>query len=228
MKVLAAFTLIVISLASAEPPRYRPVLSRQADASGTAPYSPRGWRPSGPSFNIPERSGNQQNYPPPNPNPSYGPPPEPQPSYGPPSTEEVTTQGPLTTTESLEAGSDENRQVEKIEVEGRSKKDESSPTRSAQNSQPGGYFVLLPQVQLQRQNLILQVTPTTQQNTVLSTPVAEIPTETLVQPVSVKTQKTAALVAAPLQWQNIVPITSAFRNEIYTPFSSSLLQIYQI
>ncbi|XP_045479858.1 proteoglycan 4-like isoform X2 [Harmonia axyridis] len=218
MKILAAFTLIVISMASAEPPRYRPVLARQGQSPDTAPYNPSGWRPSGPPFNTPQR---QQNYLPPEPKPSYGPPQEPQPSYGPP--EVTTTENPTTTTEvTTETAESNDAQAEAIKVDPRTGK-VSAALKSAESPQPGAYFVVLPRVESKAANL---VAPVVEQKVAFVAPF----TQSYVVPLAEVPRKTAALVSAipaPLQVQRIVPFNSAYRNEIYTPFSSSIVQIYQ-
>ncbi|KAL1489998.1 hypothetical protein ABEB36_013915 [Hypothenemus hampei] len=78
MKSFTAIIVVIVTMASAEPP-----------------YQPRGFRPSGPGFNLPLRSQKQQL--PPTPAASYGPPPQ---EYGPPNEDITTTETP-TTTESV-------------------------------------------------------------------------------------------------------------------------------
>lgn len=52
------------SLALAEPPRFRSFARQTAPApeAESAPYAPRGWRPAGAPFTLPQRSQPQQNY----------------------------------------------------------------------------------------------------------------------------------------------------------------------
>lgn len=77
-----AVILVIVSLVAAEPPnRPRTFYVKQTAASG--PYQPRGWRPSGPAFNLPLQ---QQ-------------PPIPAASYGPPTTETIATTTEDATTE---------------------------------------------------------------------------------------------------------------------------------
>ncbi|KRT79398.1 hypothetical protein AMK59_8206, partial [Oryctes borbonicus] len=113
MKITVAIILVVASLVSAEPPRFRSFARQSAppqpaDAEG-APYAPRGWRPAGPPFALPQRSQPQQNYGVPNGDNNlaqglYGPPQQqqqqPPAQYGPPP--EATTEIPTTTENNAE------------------------------------------------------------------------------------------------------------------------------
>ncbi|GJQ82863.1 hypothetical protein Trydic_g2601 [Trypoxylus dichotomus] len=114
MKITVAIILVVASLVSAEPPRYRSFARQSAppappaDAEG-APYAPRGWRPAGPPFALPQRSQPQQNYGAPNADNNfaqglYGAPQQqqqqPPAQYGPPP--EIATEIPTTTENNAE------------------------------------------------------------------------------------------------------------------------------
>lgn len=88
-----AILLVVASLVSAEPPRFRSFARQSAppaDAEG-APYAPSGWRPSGQQFTLPQRSQPQQTYGAPIADQGlYNAPQQPSNQYGPPA-EEIPT-----------------------------------------------------------------------------------------------------------------------------------------
>ncbi|KAI4463623.1 dna-directed rna polymerases i ii and iii subunit rpabc2 [Holotrichia oblita] len=100
-----AIILVVASLVLAEPPRFRSFARQTAPApeAEAVPYAPRGWRPAGAPFSLPQRSQPHQNYGAPIANNNnypqglYGAPAQqqqPSPQYGPP---EVATEMPTTT-----------------------------------------------------------------------------------------------------------------------------------
>lgn len=116
-------------------------------------------------------------------------------------------------------------QAENIKIDPRTGK-VSAALKSGESAQPGAYFVVLPRVESKPANLVVPVATAVDKNVALVAPVAQ----NYVVPLAEVPRKTAALVSAipvPLQVQRIVPFNSAYRNEIYTPFSSSIVQIYQ-
>ncbi|KAK9873092.1 hypothetical protein WA026_020820 [Henosepilachna vigintioctopunctata] len=218
MKILVAFLLVVVSMASSEPPNYRPAFSpQQAQNAEPAPYNPSGWRPSGRSFNLPQQSDNQQSYLPSNPQQSYGPPSQEKPAYEPEEGEKRNS----TTESSTEQITTENSQAGNIEEDSKSDKLKEASEKTEQIPQLEKYFLFIPQPKQRSQNLILQASAVAEEAVAPVIPVS---------PVYQFPQKTAALIsidASPLRFQRIVPVTSFYKNGIYTPFSSSFVQFYQ-
>ncbi|KAF7280792.1 hypothetical protein GWI33_005518 [Rhynchophorus ferrugineus] len=206
----AALILVVISLAAAEPPRNGRVFARQQQP----PYPARGFRPSGPAFNLPLRSQKQQFNPqPPAPAASYGPPPQ---EYGPPA--EPTTETP-TTTESVEITTLEP-QAENIKVSPNKDKLTAAPQGTIN---PASVYVVLPQ----SQNFIYSPAPIASAKLVLPAKVEQpklLPVQAI--PAFAKIQEAPRL-AQVVEYQRVVPVSSAYTSIVNTPYSSTFVQSFQ-
>ncbi|KYB27996.1 uncharacterized protein LOC103312694 [Tribolium castaneum] len=118
MKFTVAFTLVIVSMVSADIPRQKIEIVRKP-----APYVASGWAPTGQQLKLPVKAV-----------------PTPAPSYGPPPAEATTTEEPTTT----EANTERllSQKAEKVQAEPVKEKSEK-----VEENQGGQYYVVLPQGQ---------------------------------------------------------------------------------
>ncbi|KAG5897928.1 hypothetical protein JTB14_014042 [Gonioctena quinquepunctata] len=227
MKSLVAVLLVMVSIASAEPP-VRGYSSNQA----SAPYPPSGWKPDGPAFRLPIR--NQRNQ---EPATLYGPPPQ---QYGPPESEVTTTETATTTTEAATEQTTSEPQAENLKQALRPK---SEKLRSQKTEQAAPVYVVVPQAQQLVFSSPLRATPSNLVAINRPEKLVEVkePNPVPVQAVPALAQIQAA--QAPLvveqypqavQFQQIqaIPVENYYgsfvsRTSVVSPYSSSFVQIYQ-
>ncbi|XP_050295260.1 uncharacterized protein LOC126735345 [Anthonomus grandis grandis] len=215
MKYFIAVILVVIAVASAEPPsRDRGFLARQTQQQA---YQSRGIRPAGPQFNYALRSQRQQL--PPIPAASYGPPAQ---EYGPPS-EPTTTELPTTTetveTTTLEAQAENSRLFSTKE-----KLTNAAENQKAQSVNPASLYVVVPQTQnlFYTQSANLVSAPFQQQRLL---PIQAVPAFAKIQEVP---QFAQLVDLANLATVSAVPVaSSAYTSFVNTPYSSSFVQSFQ-
>ncbi|KAF5308903.1 hypothetical protein FQR65_LT00603 [Abscondita terminalis] len=147
MKSTVASILLVVSMVAGQPARHQLSERQQVapdafkpPAAQNAPYAPRGWRPQGAAFSLPN---------------------EPQVQYGPPATAYGTPSEEPATTEDHIINTTDAPQPSKISAESNSKKKSEAVKETQNEDKKAAYFVVLPQnaqfvnfPQTQSQNLV--------------------------------------------------------------------------
>ncbi|KAJ8943659.1 hypothetical protein NQ318_005661 [Aromia moschata] len=234
-----AISLVVATVVTAESPNQRPHLQRQT--APAVPYQPRGWRPSGPTFDINQKLQRQQQAPA-EPSPSYGPPPSA--SYGPPVSEPTTTEQPTTTEAEIEGTTEP--QSENLAIASQNIKAKPAKIQKAsKQAEVSPVYVVLPQGQA----LIYAAPLSVAKSAPLVKPAnkdvelvkeAKEPKLAPVQAIPALAKIQAPLVFARIeqapklvQYQQVqaVPVaryaSSLSQTSVYTPYSSSYVEVYQ-